>query len=79
MSENIEKKLNKIFSIVFSLKPNHIKKANLNNVKKWDSLNHLNLILAIESSFKIKINPDDSLNLVSYKKIYSFLNKIIKK
>ena len=32
-----------------------------------------------QSSFKIKINPDDSLNLVSYKNIYSFLKKIIKK
>ena len=75
--KNIENKLNKIFSVVFNLKEKNIKSATFENVKKWDSMGHLNLILAIESSFKIKVNPDDSINFLSYKKIYNFLKKQI--
>mgnify|MGYP003952548063 CR=1 FL=1 len=69
----IENKLNKIFSVVFNLKEKNIKNVTFENVKKWDSMGHLNLILAIESSFKIKVNPEDSIDFLSYKKIYNYL------
>ncbi len=73
---DIKKKLDEIFYVVLKV-PKSKKKTHLNfkNVKKWDSLNHINLILAIESSFKVKVTPEENLELITYKKIYTFLNK----
>ena len=72
----IKDELNNIFEIVLKV-PSKKNKINLNykNVKKWDSLNHVKLILQLESKFKIKISAIDSLKLISYKNILNYLNK----
>ena len=49
--------------------------CNYKNIKKWDSLNHVNLILAIESKFRIQIKPEESIKLISYKEILDYLKK----
>ena len=77
--QNIEKKLENIFEVVFDLKKNKIKKSNFSNTKKWDSINHLNLIPALESNFKIKISPEISIKLLSYSNVFNFLKKNINK
>ena len=72
----IKEKLDQIFYLVFKLSPKKNKsKLNYNNVKNWDSLNHVKLILAIESMFKIKIEPKDTMDLLSYQKIIKYLKK----
>ena len=70
-------KLDSLFYLIFKI-PKSKDKKNLNykNVKRWDSLNHLNLILAIESKFNIRIMPEEGIDLMSYKKIITFLKKI---
>ena len=68
--------LDELFYLIFKIPKNkNKKKLSFKNVKKWDSLNHVNLILSIESKFQIKIEPEESMNLLSYNKIYSFLKK----
>ena len=42
-------------------------------IEQWDSLNHLTLMLAIESEFNVKIPTDKMLELTSVKKIVDFL------
>jgi acyl carrier protein len=45
------------------------------NVTNWDSIGHLNLILALEEEFNITI-PDDMVgNLVNYKLIEYIVNE----
>ena len=76
---SIENKLKKIFSTTFRIDEKYIKSSsNFKNIKKWDSLNHVKLILAIESKFKISIKPDDSVELLSYKEILNYLQKNLK-
>lgn len=76
---SIENKLKKIFSTTFRIDEKYIKSSsNFKNIKKWDSLNHVKLILAIESKFKISIKPDDSVELLSYKEILNYLKKNLK-
>ena len=72
----IKDELNNIFGIVLKVPPKK-NKINLNykNVEKWDSLNHIKLILVLESKFKIKISAIDSLKLISYINILNYLNK----
>ena len=70
--KNIKKDLDDLFFLILKIP----KKKNKNNLnfknKKWDSINHINLILSIESKFKIKITPEQNYNLNSYKKILLF-------
>jgi len=74
--KNTKEKLDNLFHLIFKISKNKAKRnLSFKNVRKWDSLNHVNLILAIESKFKIKIAPEESMNLMSYKNIYSFLEK----
>jgi acyl carrier protein len=46
------------------------------NCVKWDSLNHVNLIVALEEEFDICIEPDDIALMISLKDIEIILNKI---
>jgi len=78
--KEIEKKINKAFALVFKMKNfKNNKKLNIKNVKKWDSINHVELILVLESLFKIKIDPEISFTLDSYQSILNYLNKTVKK
>ena len=73
---DIKNKLDHIFYVVLKIaKSKNKKNINFKNVKKWDSLNHINLILALESKFKIKITPEQNFKLNSYNKIFIFLKK----
>lgn len=78
--KEIEKKINKAFALVFKIKNfKNNKKLNIKNVKKWDSINHVELILVLESLFKIKLDPEISFTLDSYQSILNYLNKTVKK
>ncbi len=72
--KNIKKNLDDLFFLILKI-PKSKNKKNLNykNLKKWDSINHINLMLSIESKFKIKITPEQNFNLNSYEKILFFL------
>jgi len=49
--------------------------SSADNVANWDSIGHLNLILALEEEFNITI-PDDMVgNLVNYKLIEYIINE----
>ena len=73
---SIEKKLKKIFSVIFLIKEKNIKQSSsIKNIKKWDSLNHVKLIMAIESKFNISIDPEESLQFISFGQILKYLKK----
>ena len=69
----MEKKLKEIMSIVFNEPIENINdKSSFESIDKWDSLAHLNLIIAIEESFNVKLSDnevEDSLSFNSLKKI----------
>ena len=78
MKKLIESKIKKIFSLIFKkkdIKPNF----NRSNEKKWDSLNHVNIIIAIENEFKIKFNSTELESMNSLKKIENIVIRKIKK
>ncbi len=75
----IESDLKDIFQNIFKVPKKKIDmKTNFKNLRKWDSLNHVKLIMAIESKFKISIDPDQSIDMLSYKSILNYLVKKIK-
>ena len=76
---NLEIKLKKIFQKIFQISENKILTSKINQNSKWDSLTHINLILEIEKSFKIKkINNKAIVDLNSFKKVFQYLKRSIK-
>ena len=70
---NIKSELNSIFFNVLKVsKTKNRMRSHLKN-KKWDSINHVRLILVIESKFGLKIDPDESIELMSYNEIYKYI------
>ena len=70
----MEKKVLNIIKEVFELQDidNNISQ---NNCSKWDSMNHLNLILEIEMEFDVSFTPDEIAKITSARNILSLLEK----
>ena len=70
----MEKKVLKIIKEVFELEDveNNISQ---NNCIKWDSMNHLNLILEIEMEFDVSFTPDEIAEITSASNILTLLDK----
>lgn len=74
------KKIEKIFYEVFNLKNlKDLNKVTFKNTKKWDSLSHVKFIVALEKAYKIKIDDEDAMNILSYKDSIKYLNRINEK
>jgi acyl carrier protein len=49
--------------------------SSIDNIENWDSIRHLNLILALEEEFKISIPDEEVGNLVNFKLIELIINE----
>lgn len=69
---DIESKIKNIMSSLFSISTDKItNKTSFNSVKKWDSLKHLEFIIALEKEFQIKFDADEIPTLINFEIIYS--------
>ena len=76
--KKIDSKIKEILSTILKVPQKKINSTfSYKSTKNWDSLNHVKIIVALESSFKVKIKPDNALEMITYKKILQNLNKII--
>ena len=79
-NNNLEKHLKELMALTFKVSDKKISnKSNFQNLKSWDSLNHVKLILLLESRFRIKIPPETSMALLSFNKIIKYLKTKINK
>jgi acyl carrier protein len=51
--------------------------SSMDNVPNWDSLRHMNLVLALEEEFKVSIPDEDAGNITSYKLIKLVLEDLV--
>lgn len=49
--------------------------SSVDNVENWDSLKHMNLVIALEEEFEISIPDDEVGNIISYKLIELVVNE----
>jgi acyl carrier protein len=52
--------------------------ASMDNIPTWDSLRHMNLVLALEEEFKVTIPDEDAGNITSYKLIKLVLEALLR-
>ena len=66
MSAN-ESKLKKVLADVFKLEVEMVNdETSVDNVERWDSLNHLNLVLALELEFNVSFSEEQTVEIMNY-------------
>ncbi len=52
--------------------------SSMDTMPNWDSLRHMNLVLALEDEFKVAIPDEDAGNITSFKLIKLVLEDLLK-
>ena len=67
MAELNEDKLKNVLADVFKIEAKTIgEDTSVDSVEKWDSLNHLNLVLALEEAFDISFTEEQTIEILNY-------------
>ena len=75
----VNMKIKEVMSAVFEIPIESISDdSSYDNIENWDSLRHLNLILALEEEFEVSIPDEEVGNLVNYKLIELIINDLLK-
>jgi acyl carrier protein len=62
-----ESKLKQIMADVFGVDSNSIDEhASVDTIKKWDSFNHMKLVLALEEQFNVTFQTEQTVEMLSY-------------
>ena len=62
-----EVKLKKLLADIFKIEVSAVNEdTSVDTVERWDSLNHLNLILALESEFGVSFSEEQSVEIMNY-------------
>lgn len=64
-----------IFASTFDIERDKVEDLKYQSVEGWDSVGHMGLIAALEDAFNITMEPDDIIDLSSFKKGVEILKK----
>jgi len=71
----VEDRIKKIMSIIFEIDVSQISnESSADNISSWDSLKHMNLIIALEEEFDIMIPDNEVGNMLSFELIFHIIN-----
>ena len=66
----MENRIKKVMSNVFNINVDSINnESSPDNIENWDSLKHMNLIVALEEDFDIEFDDNDIENLLNFQLI----------
>jgi acyl carrier protein len=69
-SEETEGKLREIFALLFQIDPGSLSDTSSpESIPAWTSLQHLNLVLALEEEFGISLTPEDATRMQNLKTV----------
>jgi acyl carrier protein len=62
---------------VFRIKPEDVtEESTMDNLEQWDSLKHLNLVLALEQAFDVTMSEEQALEILSYQLVKAVLSEL---
>jgi acyl carrier protein len=72
----VEQKIKQIMADVLDLDAKSIDEATgKDQTASWDSLNHINLVLALEQEFQVSFDVNEIESMLSYKDILEVLDR----
>jgi acyl carrier protein len=67
---NRDEKIKEVMATVFEVEPADINDSSSpDTIAKWDSLHHMNLIVALEEEFNVSFKEEDISNMLNYQLI----------
>lgn len=76
--DKIECSIQKVMSDVFSVEMQDITiESSQDNIDTWDSVNHLNLITALEEEFQIEIPIEEVGLMVNFRLICAIVKELV--
>jgi acyl carrier protein len=74
-----EDTLKQVMATLLQVEPSAITPdASMDTIANWDSLRHMNLVLALEEEFGVSIPDEDAGNITSYQLIKLVLQDLLK-
>lgn len=78
MKDQIKERIKEIVSVVFNVPVSIIDdRASPDTIESWDSLNHMNLVAALEEEFDIRLSDQEILEMQNFMLIISVLKEHI--
>ena len=75
----INAKLKSVMSAVLKVPVEEIgEESSMDTIAAWDSLQHMNLVLALEEEFGVSVPDEDAANITSFKLIRTVLQECLK-
>ena len=72
----MENRIKKVMSAVFEVPVEEINdKSSSDTIESWDSLKHMNLVVALEEEFDVHFNYEDIVEIMNYPLIKLILSK----
>ena len=74
-----EAKLKSVMAAILEVEESTIDQdASMDNVESWDSIKHMDLILAIEEEFGVSVPDEEAADLTSYALIKLVIGDLVK-
>lgn len=74
-----ETRLKTVIAAILELEPGDITEdSSSDTIEQWDSLRHMNLVLALEDEFGVSIPDEEAADITSYKLIRLVLADLLK-
>lgn len=76
LAEGLEDRARRLVSEVFGVPLATVTlEASQDSIESWDSLNMVNLVMAIEAEFEVSVSIDEAVDLLSVKLILALLRE----
>ena len=74
----MENRIKKVMGDIFNIDVNSINdKSSSDSIENWDSLKHVNLLVALEEEFDVEFDDVDLENLLNFQLIYTAIRERI--
>ena len=74
MGVKIEGRVKSVISAVFEIPADKIgEESSPDNIESWDSLKHMNIVVALEEEFNIQFTDDEIIELINMKLIMAII------
>lgn len=74
----MEEKIKQVMASVFEVPAESIHEmSSADNIENWDSLHHMNLVVALEEEFKVSFDDEQISNLLNYQLIKLTLAELV--
>ena len=75
MGNKLAERIKKVMFAVFEIPVEQIQdKSSPDTIESWDSLKHMNMIVALEEEFNVQFTDDEVIEMLDYKLICMIVN-----